>query len=170
MSSKRNSKSRTQCFRSPKLSAAFIWWNSSAITNTFRSICVSQQHSFAPRSRCSSGSIVTKLWGGRRELNPRQRQVGVFLLATVSRLALGLTHPPIKWTKRPGREAEHSFPLGIEVQTAWSYISTPSWVFIASCLLKVGIRFLCAYICDVTFPRRWFKSRSSGFWHRVMMR
>jgi hypothetical protein len=53
----------------------------------------------------------------------------VFLYATTSRKALGLTQPPIQWisrvlssaVKRPGREADHSPPSRAEVNNAWSY-------------------------------------------------
>jgi hypothetical protein len=38
--------------------------------------------------------------------------------------------------KRPGREAEHSPPSSAEVKNAWSYTSTPQYVFMAWCLLK----------------------------------
>jgi hypothetical protein len=59
--------------------------------------------------------------------------LGIFLLTTASRLALGLTQPPIPWVpgalslrvKQPGREADHSPPSTAEVTIAWSYTSTP---------------------------------------------
>jgi hypothetical protein len=38
--------------------------------------------------------------------------------------------------KRPGREADHSPPSNAEVKNAWSYISTPQYVFMAWCLVK----------------------------------
>jgi hypothetical protein len=38
--------------------------------------------------------------------------------------------------KRPGREADHSPPSSAEVKNAWSYTSTPQFVFIAWCLVK----------------------------------
>jgi hypothetical protein len=58
--------------------------------------------------------------------------LGIFLV-TVSRPALGPTQPPIQWlpgalslgVKRPGREADHSFPPSVETKNAWSYSSTP---------------------------------------------
>jgi len=48
-----------------------------------------------------------------------QRGLGIFLFTTVSRTALGTTHPPIQWVpgavflgvKRRGREADHLPPL-----------------------------------------------------------
>jgi hypothetical protein len=44
----------------------------------------------------------------------------------------------LKW---PGREAHYLFPSGAEVNTAWSYTSTPQYVFIAWWLMKQWIRF-----------------------------
>jgi hypothetical protein len=38
--------------------------------------------------------------------------------------------------KRPGREADHSPPLSDEVKNAWSYTSTPKYVFMAWCFVK----------------------------------
>jgi hypothetical protein len=62
---------------------------------------------------------------------------------TASRPALGPTQPPIQWVlgalflvvKRPGREADHSPPSSAEVRNAWSYTSTPQYVFKAWCLV-----------------------------------
>jgi hypothetical protein len=57
----------------------------------------------------------------------------MFFVATLSRLALGITQFPIQWVpgalslgvRRPGREADHLPPSSAEVKYAWSYISTP---------------------------------------------
>jgi hypothetical protein len=38
--------------------------------------------------------------------------------------------------KRPGREADHSPPSSGEIKNAWSYTSTPQYVFTAWCLVK----------------------------------
>jgi hypothetical protein len=59
-------------------------------------------------------------------------------------LALGPTQPPIQWVpgalslgvKRPEREADHLPPSSAEVKNAWSYASTPQYVFMAWCLVK----------------------------------
>jgi hypothetical protein len=59
-------------------------------------------------------------------------------------MALVSTQPPIQWVpgaisvgvQRPGREADHSPPSNAEVKNAWSYTSTPQYVFMAWCLAK----------------------------------
>jgi hypothetical protein len=38
--------------------------------------------------------------------------------------------------KRPWREADYSPPSSAEVKNAWSYTSTPQYVFMAWCLVK----------------------------------
>jgi hypothetical protein len=71
-------------------------------------------------------------------------ELGIFLLSTASRLALGPTQPPIQWVtwalslgiKRPGREADHSPPTSAEIKNAWSYTSTAQFAFVAWCLVK----------------------------------
>jgi hypothetical protein len=53
-------------------------------------------------------------------------------------------HCPIQWVqgalslgvKRPRREADHLPPSSVEVKNAWSYTSTPQYVFMAWCLVK----------------------------------
>jgi hypothetical protein len=64
--------------------------------------------------------------------------------------------PPIQWVlealspgiKQPVREADYSPPYSAEVKNAWSYISTPPYVFMAWCLVKFLTpninQFLCA--------------------------
>jgi hypothetical protein len=62
-----------------------------------------------------------------------QEELRIFLFTTASRLALGLTQPPIQWApgvlplgvKRPGREADYSPPSSADVKNAWNYTSTP---------------------------------------------
>jgi len=69
-----------------------------------------------------------------RVLFPVWAIMGFFLLAIVSRLALGPTHPPIYWVpwaltpgvKQLGHETDHSSPSGAEVKNAGSYTSTTS--------------------------------------------
>jgi len=65
--------------------------------------------------------------------------LGIFLLTTTSRLALGLTQSPIQWAagalslgvKRTGREADHSPQSSAEVEGCVEiYLhspNTPSW-------------------------------------------
>jgi hypothetical protein len=40
--------------------------------------------------------------------------------------------------KRPDHEADHSPPLSAEVKNAWSYISSPTYVFMAWFLINHG--------------------------------
>jgi hypothetical protein len=56
------------------------------------------------------------------------------VFTTASRTALG----PFPGVKRPAREANHSPQSSAEVKKAWSYTSTPQYVFIAWCLFKHG--------------------------------
>jgi hypothetical protein len=64
--------------------------------------------------------------------------------STPSRPPLGPTQPPIKWVpgdlspgvKQPGREADHSSPTSTKVKKTWVYTSTPTYVFIAQCLIS----------------------------------
>jgi hypothetical protein len=83
----------------------------------------------------SSVSIVISLWAERLGFNSHQgRQVIFFLFAIASRLALGLTQPPIQWVpearslgiRRPVCEADHSCSSSAEIKNAWSYTSIPS--------------------------------------------
>jgi len=70
--------------------------------------------------------------------------MGIFLFTTASRPALGPTQPPIQWVtgtlslgvKRPGREGDHSPPSSAEIKNAWSYTSTPPYVFMVWYLVK----------------------------------
>jgi hypothetical protein len=70
--------------------------------------------------------------------------MGFFLFATVSRLALGHTQPSIQWilgtltprVKQLGHKADYSPPSSAEVKNAWSYASTPPYIFMACCLVK----------------------------------
>jgi hypothetical protein len=38
--------------------------------------------------------------------------------------------------KRSGREADHSLPTGAEVEKTWIYTATPTYVFMAQCLIS----------------------------------
>jgi hypothetical protein len=58
--------------------------------------------------------------------------------------------------KRPGRESDHSPPSSAEVNKAWSYTSTPQYVFMAWCLVKHRDNFTLFVICLCIFIRvRW---------------
>jgi len=82
-----------------------------------------------PGQKC----IVTRLRTGRPGFDFRQGGVmGVFSFSTASRWGLGTIHLPIQLVPRLrllGREADLSFPSSAEDRNAWSYISTPSYVF-----------------------------------------
>jgi hypothetical protein len=68
----------------------------------------------------------------------------IILFTTVSRTALGPIQSHIQWVptalspgvKLPGRDANHSLPSSAEVKNAWSYNSTPQYVFTVWCLVK----------------------------------
>jgi len=83
----------------------------------------------------SSVSIVTKLGARPPGFDFRQGQ-GLFLFVIPSRHAL---EPPIQWVRdalypgvrRPGRETCYTSASSAEVRNAWSFISTPSYVFMA---------------------------------------
>jgi hypothetical protein len=61
----------------------------------------------------------------------------IFLFTTASRTGLGPTQPPIQWVpgalslgvKWPEPEADHLPPSNAEVKNAWSYNSTPQYIF-----------------------------------------
>jgi hypothetical protein len=70
--------------------------------------------------------------------------LGIFLLTTASRPALGPTQPPIQWVpgalslgvNQPGREVDHLPPSSAEVKIVWSYTSTSQYAFMAWCPVK----------------------------------
>jgi len=92
-------------------------------------------------SRCSSVSIATRLRAGRLGFHCCHGQG--FFFATVSRLALRTTQPPIQLVsgkfspeiKWPGREAGYLPPSSAEVKNAWSCTSTSPYVFMEWCLV-----------------------------------
>jgi hypothetical protein len=64
---------------------------------------------------------------------------GILLFVTMSKLALAPIHLPIQWVpgvKQLGLEADHSPPSSAIVENVWSYISTPSYVFMVWCVIK----------------------------------
>jgi hypothetical protein len=57
----------------------------------------------------------------------------------LTRLALVATQPPIQWVAgamQPEHEAVHSFQSSVEVNNTWIRTSTPSYSFMASCLMN----------------------------------
>jgi len=99
-------------------------------------------------------SVVTRLWTGRRGFDSR------FLFATVSRLALGPSQPPIQWVTRalslglkwPRREADHSPISSAEVKNMWSYTPLSQYAFMVWCSvkaeeqIKLFYNFICCFV------------------------
>jgi hypothetical protein len=96
---------------------------------------------------CSVIAQLVKRWAtgwtiGILGFNTR-RGLGIFIFTTASTTALGPTQP-IQWVpgalslgvKRLDREADHSPPSSAKVKNAWSYTSTPPYVFLVWCLVK----------------------------------
>jgi hypothetical protein len=61
-------------------------------------------------------------------------------------VGIGVLSPVIKW---PGREADLSHPRGADVKNAWSYISTPQYVFMAWYIVKQGVNFVIMVVDSV---------------------
>jgi hypothetical protein len=96
---------------------------------------------FTNRRHDTSVDIVTRLRAGRSGFDSR-RGLGIFLVATASRQALGPTQSPIQWVlglfpwiKRPGHEADHSH-LVSRLRMRGAIPPLPQYVFMAWCLLK----------------------------------
>jgi hypothetical protein len=61
-----------------------------------------------------------------------------------SRRDLGSAQPPIQWVpggsfpgvKADGREADHSPLASVKVKKVWIYTSTPTYAFMAQCLIS----------------------------------
>jgi hypothetical protein len=50
--------------------------------------------------------------------------------------------------KAAGREADYSNPPSAEVKNAWSYTSTPQYVFMVWCPVKHRDKFIFTSVCD----------------------
>jgi hypothetical protein len=105
---------------------------------------------------------------------------GNFLFTAASRTALGPTQTPIEWVrgalslcvKRPGRETDHSPPSSAEVKNAWSYTSTPQYVFMAWCLVKHRNNFTFYLICyqeGQKIRQEWNRMECIRCWSMVML-
>jgi len=75
---------------------------------------------------------------GRLDFDSRKGQVFVFFFffSTASKPALGTAQPHFQWVPGgggffPGHEPDHSPPSNAKSKNAWSYTSTPSYVFVA---------------------------------------
>jgi len=81
------------------------------------------------------------------------------LYLTASRQALKPTQPPVQWVtgprslgvEPPGCEADHSPPSSAKVKNAWSYTSTPSYVYIR--ILQFGVYVFEMQSVGFCFPR-----------------
>jgi hypothetical protein len=93
--------------------------------------------------------------------------LGIFLFDAGSRPTLRPTQPPIQWVpmalflvvKRPGREADTSPPSSAEVKNAWSYTSTPLYVFVTWCLVKHRGNFTFTFLCKGNFCNHLIQNR-----------
>jgi hypothetical protein len=87
--------------------------------------------------------------------------------STVSNTALWPAQPPIQWVpavlspgvKRPRREADHSPATSAEVKNAWSYTSTPQYVFMAWCLVRHRDNFTFTFYEEC---KRWIEKAVEG--------
>jgi hypothetical protein len=87
---------------------------------------------------------MTRLWaGGPTNLGSIPSRERDFIFSTTHTPILGPTEP-IQWipwvsssgVKRPGHKIHHSCTYSADVKNAWSYTSTPSYVFMTWYLIK----------------------------------
>jgi hypothetical protein len=96
-----------------------------------------------------------------RGFESRQR-LGILLVTTASRPALGPTHPPIQWVrgalslgvKRPECEADCTPPSSAEVRNEWSYTSFSQFAFMAWCSVKAQGQLYLLPLPYLLFPLR----------------
>jgi hypothetical protein len=130
------------------------------------SLCSFLHSTLTSRSQGSSLNIAIDLWTRRLEFDSRKGQV-LFLFATAIIPVLGTIQPPITTVpgvlsagvKRPGPKTDP--PSSAEVKNAWSYTSTPPYVFsdnfyrftVTSSFL--GVDFLLSTLFWNTLTCRW---------------
>jgi hypothetical protein len=104
-----------------------IYWNKTARSSASRS------------GRGLTTTQKRKKWGGGGTKCYTAPRTGA-----IFEPALRPTQPPNQWIsgalcrriKGLGRETNHSFPSSAEVKNAWSYTTTPQYVFMEWCLVK----------------------------------
>jgi hypothetical protein len=102
--------------------------------------------------------------------------LGIFLLTTASRQALGPIQPPIQWipgalslgVKRPGLEAVHSPQSSAEVKNAWRHNSTPQYTFMSWWSVKKSDINLCRERNFLPFLYLQLMSIYSFFFHWLL--
>jgi hypothetical protein len=72
--------------------------------------------------------------------------------------------------KRPGREADHSPSSRAEVKNAWSYTSTPQYVFMAWCLVKHRDNFTFTFTHLEVHRVRYFRRHTECIYGRKFWR
>jgi hypothetical protein len=106
-------------------------------------------------------------WG----FESRQR-LGIFLITTASRRALEPTQPPFQWV--PGALSLGQSGRGVKLTThlqlvprsknAWSYTSTPQYVFMAWCSVKksTGTTLSLPFVTYYTTSNLLYKLRNTS--------
>jgi len=111
-------------------------------------------------------SIVTSLWTGRPGFVSMLGQ-GFFHFDTISGPPLGPTHrniqcapgffpPRLRW---PRHEADHSPPSSADIKDAWSYTSTPQYLYMTWCLVKQRDNFALLHWCIYLYIVKQHSSR-----------
>jgi hypothetical protein len=111
-----------------------------ALASIFRLILISLLHNVVNRV-CNRTARFPCVFGNTDSYGVWKNWMS---FTSASRTALGSTQPLIEWlpwavslwVMRPGRDADHSPLSSAEVKNAWSYTSTPQYVFMTWCFVK----------------------------------